>query len=132
MLGDEPILCTPVGGETGVALRALLGDMSTKGLVACSVAVGSYIHDRRAGDREVIATLPSANLDRHVIDDLISATPACGFGSPVVVICGSNLDANIEPTIYESVCHNLRAGASRLLICPVTICGLRWAEASRC
>src|SRR4051812_4695328 len=66
VLGEEPVLCTPIGGETGVALRALLGMLPVDGLLACSTANGSYVHDRRSGDREIVAAFPSVPLDRHV------------------------------------------------------------------
>jgi 1-phosphofructokinase len=112
VLGEIPLLCTPLGGETGVALRALLGDLPNDGFVACSATNGSYIHDRRAGEREEIALIPSSPLDRHVVDDLVSVTLACGLGSKIAVVCGTNLDANVEPSVFERVCRDLRASGT--------------------
>jgi len=115
VLGETPLLCTPIGGETGIALRALLGDLPADGFVTCSVSNGSYVHDRRSGEREVLAMLRSAPLDRHVVDDLVSATLACGLGAKVVVVCGSNLDSNVDPSVFERICRDLQAGGSTVV-----------------
>jgi 1-phosphofructokinase len=112
VLGDTPVLCTPIGGETGVALRALLGDLPTDGLLSCSLPNGSYVHDRRSGEREVVAQFPSGALDRHMEDDLVSLTLACGLGSAVVVVCGSNLDGNIDASVFQRVCANLQSSGT--------------------
>lgn len=108
-LGAPPVLCAPIGGETGDALGALLADLPSQGLVRCSVANSSYVHDRRSGEREEVAAIASAPLGRHVEDDLVSSILAFGLASTVVVMCGSNLDGNITPDVYERVCHDLRS-----------------------
>lgn len=108
-LGEPPVLCAPLGGETGTALRALLADLPDAGLVHCGVASSSYVHDRRSGERVEVAAIASAPLGRHVEDDLVSSILAFGLAAPVVVMCGSNLDGNITPDVYQRVCHDLRA-----------------------
>jgi 1-phosphofructokinase len=107
-LGERPLLCAPIGGETGDALRALLADLPQDGLVPCPVPNSSYVHDRRGGERVEVASIASPALGRHVEDDLVSSVLAFGLASPVVVVCGSNLDGNITPEVYERVCHDLR------------------------
>jgi 1-phosphofructokinase len=115
VLGERPVLCTPVGGETGTALRALLGDLSTDGLIECPTPNGSYVHDRRSGERVEIALLRPAPLDRHVVDDLVSITLATGMGTPVAVVCGSNLDMNVDVAVFERVCRDLRASGAAVV-----------------
>jgi len=115
VLGEAPVLCTPVGGETGTALRSLLGELCTDGLIDCPTPNGSYVHDRRSGERQEIALLRPAPLDRHVVDDLISITLANGMGSRVAVVCGSNLDMNIDAAVFERVCRDLRAGGAAVV-----------------
>jgi len=115
VLGEQAVLCTPVGGETGTALRALLGDLSTDGLIDSQTPNGSYVHDRRSGEREEIALLRPPPLDRHVVDDLISITLANGMGSSVAVVCGSNLDLNLDAAVFERVCRDLRAGGAAVI-----------------
>lgn len=73
-LGAKPILCAPLGGETGTIIEALTAqwgiDLATAGIAAASPA---YVHDRRKGDRETIAASPAPVLDRHERDDVYSA-----------------------------------------------------------
>ncbi len=114
-LGAVPVLCAPIGGETGTALRALLGDLPTDGLVPCSSANGAYVHDRREGERSEVAAFASVPLGRHAEDDLVSATIACALGEPVVAICGTNLEANVDPSVFQNVCHNLNQGGSTIV-----------------
>lgn len=109
VLGHEPLLCTPIGGETGTALRALLGGLPTDGLVPCPTANGSYIHDRRDGERAIVARVPSIPLDRHTLDDLVSATIACALRAGYLVMTGTNLDGNVDSAIFRRLCRDLRA-----------------------
>ncbi|MCB1000306.1 MAG: hypothetical protein KDB40_13505 [Acidimicrobiales bacterium] len=108
VLGDEPVLCTPVGGETGIALRALLGGLAADGLVPSPVANGAYVHDRRRGTRDELARVPSPALDRHTTDDLASAGLACGLRAGRLVMTGTNLDGNIDASVFGRLCHDLR------------------------
>lgn len=108
VLGHEPLLCTPIGGETGTALRALLGDLPTEGFVPAPTANGAYVHDRRDGEREELARVPSAPLDRHTVDELASATLACGLQTRRIVMTGTNLDGNIDPDLFARLCRDLR------------------------
>ena len=59
-LGARVSLCVPLGGETGAVLESLL---AVDGISVLSVdtegANGAYIHDRRGGEREVIAETSS-------------------------------------------------------------------------
>ncbi len=111
-LDVEPVLCAPVGGETGVAIRALLGGLAGSGLVACSSHNGAYVHDRRAGERDAVAEIPSHRLGRHAEDELVSVAIAEGLLSDAVVVCGSNLDGNVDPEMFERVCRDVRAGGA--------------------
>jgi 1-phosphofructokinase len=109
VLGHEPHLCTPIGGETGTALRALLGDLPTDGLVPAPTPNGAYIHDRRSGgERRVLAHVATPPLDRHTVDDLVSATLACALRAGHIVVTGTNLDGNIEPATFRRMCRDLR------------------------
>jgi 1-phosphofructokinase len=115
VLGEHPLLCTPLGGETGVAVRALLRDLPADGLVPSNVPNGGYVHDRRGGERHEIAMIRCGPLDRHTIDDLVSAMLACGIGAPVAVVCGTNADRNIEVGVFERICRDLRVGGTAVV-----------------
>lgn len=114
-LGAVPVLCAPIGGETGVALRSLLGDLPTSGLVACGAANGAYVHDRRTGERVAVAHVPSERLGRHVEDELVSSALAEALRADAVVVCGSNLDRSVDPDLFERVCRDAGAGGARVV-----------------
>lgn len=111
-LDAEPVLCAPLGGETGVAIRALLGDLAGSGLVPCFAHNGAYVHDRRGGERDPVAEIRSHRLGRHAEDELVSVAIAEGLQSDAVVVCGTNLDANVDPEMFERICRDVRAGGA--------------------
>lgn len=108
VLGADPVLCTPIGGETGTALRALLGGLPSEGFVSSPHPNGSYIHDRRGGERHEVAHIASAPLDRHTIDELVSVTFAGALRAGHVVLTGTNLDGNVDPSTFERLSRDLR------------------------
>lgn len=88
-LGGEPILCAPLGGESGVVLRALLeAENVPLREVSCSGSNGGYLHDRRSGERREIAQAPSARLSRHEQDELYSTALVTALECGVAVLCG--------------------------------------------
>jgi 1-phosphofructokinase len=88
-MGARPILCGFVGGETGSVLRPLLDELPGEVRAAeTSSSSGSYVIDRRAGEREMIAHAWSERPSRHEIDDLFSLTCAAALDSAVLVVCG--------------------------------------------
>jgi 1-phosphofructokinase len=115
VLGCAPLLCTPLGGETGVVLRALLCELPDDGLVDGEAANGSYIHDRRDGERTVLAEVGTTPLTRHTLDDLVSVTLACALRARVLVVCGTNLLENVSPDVYARVCADARATGTKVV-----------------
>src|SRR5262245_3916780 len=65
-LGCQVTLCASVGGEVGTVLACLL---ETEGVTVRAVArseeSGWYVHDRRDGQRVVVAEHPGAPMIRH-------------------------------------------------------------------
>ena len=88
-LGERPLLCAPVGGETGRALRGLIGEW---GIDLSPVKIEgrspSYVHDRRSGDRLVIAENEPPSLGRHEVDDLYGVFLDHALAAGVCVITG--------------------------------------------
>jgi 1-phosphofructokinase len=82
-------LCAPFGGEPGLVLRTLI---ASEGVTLKAVAAqgwnGSYVHDRRSGERQPIVQVPSPALTRHEVDDLDSAMVAAGLAAGVAVLSG--------------------------------------------
>ncbi len=78
-LGADPVLCGFIGGETGKVLQPLLDELpGSRRLVRTAAWSGSYVMDRRSGEREPIAFAWSAAPTRHEIDDLVSLTDDVG------------------------------------------------------
>ncbi len=84
-LGAKVSLCVPLGGETGTVLESLL---AVDGISVLSVetegANGAYIHDRRSGEREVIAE---------------TSSPSAGAGTSSMTSTGSPLAAGLDSDV---------------------------------
>src|SRR5689334_23980861 len=88
-LGATVTLCGPFGGETGTVVRDLTS-RADLALAAVPMAGsnGSYLHDRRGGDRREIATMRPTPLSRHDLDDLYGAALTGGLAADVTVLAG--------------------------------------------
>ena len=100
-LGAVPVLCAPLGGETGFVIRALMPTWGID-LVAVDIAAGSpaYVHDRRDWDRHTLAEVPPPILDRHERDDVYSAVLDRSLAAGVCVITGRTDDL-FPPDVYR-------------------------------
>lgn len=88
-LGEHPVLCAPVGGETG---RALWGLMTDWGIdfrpIVTDGASAARIHDRRSGQRDEIARAVPPALDRHELDDLYGKVLELALETRTCVVTG--------------------------------------------
>src|SRR5688572_2333959 len=74
VLGQQAILCSPLGGESGFVLRALIEEEGIElRAVATRGSNGCYVHDRRGGARDALVETPPTPLDRHELDDFYGA-----------------------------------------------------------
>jgi len=109
-LGARPTLCGFIGGETGTVLRPLLEQMDVElRLVETGEASGSYLHDRRGGEREPIAQSASLPPTRHEIDELFSSTVAAALGSGVLALCGPYPGEALPLEIYGNLVADVKA-----------------------
>jgi 1-phosphofructokinase len=101
-LGAEPVLCAPLGGESGIVLKALL---ETENLelrtVSCASPNGGYLHDRRGGDRREIANAVSARLTRHEQDDLYNTALVAALECGLVVLTGPAQEGIVDADMYR-------------------------------
>jgi 1-phosphofructokinase len=115
-LGARVSLCVPLGGETGAVLKPLL---ASDGITVLSVPTdrpnGAYIHDRRGGEREEIASTPSPTLTRHELDDLYGITLAAGLEADAVMVTGSANEGVLPPEVYRRLCRDLRRNGRPVL-----------------
>lgn len=88
-LGVETVLCATFGGETGRAIEALLTRWGSEVRPVSAMGWnGSYIHDRRSGERRVIAHRECDIRSRHEVDELYGTTFAAGLDADVAVLGG--------------------------------------------
>lgn len=109
-LEERPLLCGPLGGESGRVFRGLLGQF---GMDASTIDVAYrsqvIVSDRRSGDREVIAESPHITLERHEIDDMYGRLLEKALASGLCVITGQSEE--IFPLdFYRRLGHDLSAG----------------------
>jgi 1-phosphofructokinase len=116
-LGAWPVMCGLLGGETGDVLLALLEVLpGERRLVRTSGSSGSYITDRRGGQREVVATASRPTPGRHEVDDLVSATCAVALDSAVLVLCNPYPAEGLPEDVYETLVANVRAAGVPVIV----------------
>ena len=115
-LGAKVSLCVPLGGETGTVLNSLL---AVEGVSVLSVSTeganGAYVHDRRGGEREVIAETSSPVLARHELDDLYGVTLAAGLDADAVLVTGPRNEGVLPADVFERLCRDLRTNGRLVL-----------------
>ncbi|MDX6378939.1 MAG: 1-phosphofructokinase, partial [Gaiellaceae bacterium] len=111
VLGAEPVMCSPIGGETGDVLAHLVAGVGIR-MRAVDVAEpnGAYVNDRREAERQEIWRAPLRPLRRHEIDDLYTATLAESLDAGVCVLTGTYLEDGVLPeATFQRLAADLRA-----------------------
>jgi 1-phosphofructokinase len=109
-LGVRVVLCAGLGGESGDVLEHLIpGD----GLELRSVRLGSrngaYVHDRRKGDRTVVAQAPGGALDRHEHDALYELALTAGLEHGTALLSGPHDDRVVPAELYGRLTTDLQS-----------------------
>ncbi|MCV7282202.1 phosphofructokinase [Mycolicibacterium flavescens] len=114
-LGVPVVLCSALGGETGDVLGHLLpvNDVTVR-TVAVSARNGSYVHDRRSGEREVIAESAGSPLDRHELDSLYELTLTEGLTHGRVLLSGPQEDDVVPADLYRRLSTDLGANGCKV------------------
>jgi 1-phosphofructokinase len=116
-MGAFPILCGFVGGETGTLLRALIDGLPGEArLVDTATGSGSYVIDRRSGEREMIANAWSEPATRHEIDDLFSVACAAALDSKVLVVCGPVPSDAVPIDLYGTLVRDVRRHGTAVIV----------------
>ncbi|HEY6635463.1 MAG TPA: PfkB family carbohydrate kinase [Acidimicrobiia bacterium] len=109
-LGERPLLCGPLGGESGQVFMGLLAqwgmDLSP---IKVSAPTSIIISDRRSGDREVWAESPMQALERHELDDAYGRLLDHALGSSVCVVTGQP-NPIVPADTYRRLGHDLATG----------------------
>lgn len=116
-MGARPVLCGFIGGETGKVLHPLLDELpGDRRLVNTAAWSGSYVMDRRSGEREPIAYAWSAPPTRHELDDLVSLTTTAALTSEVLVVCGPVPEDSLPLETFGKLVADARVGDTRSIV----------------
>ena len=116
-MGAWPVLCCFLGGETGTTLTALLqGLPGERRVVGTAGTSGSYVIDRRGGERRVLATTLRVAPHRHEVDDLVAATCAAAIGSAALVVCNPYPPESLPNEAYETIVADVRAAGVPVIV----------------
>jgi 1-phosphofructokinase len=116
-LGAHPILCGFAGGETGRVLRPLLDRLPGENrLVETTTDSGSYVVDRREGERRLVAHAPSGAPSRHELDDLFSITCAAALESQVLVVCNPYPGDALPHEVYGNLVADARTNGTPVVV----------------
>jgi 1-phosphofructokinase len=108
-LGVEAVLCATLGGETGGLLRHLsVRERVRLASIAVAGSNGAYVHDRRTGERDAVATMPSSPLTRHEVDDLYGLALTEGLAADLTVLTGPQDDDVVPDDVYRRLAGDLR------------------------
>ncbi len=128
-LGGEVVLCSSFGGESGTVIRSLLErwGIDVRAVDAAGWN-GSYLHDRRSGERHPLAEMGPFGRSRHEVDELYGTALVAGLEADIVVLGGpENLtiarpDApDVVPLeIYTRLARDLRRNGTRVI---ADLCG---------
>ncbi len=115
-LGAAPVLCGLCGGETGAVLRGLLADWpGERRFVDTATASGSYVVDRRSGQRRVVAHAPAEPPSRHEADDLIAVATAAALEAGSLVVCNPYPGDALALELYAQLVTDARANGASVL-----------------
>lgn len=116
-LGAEPIVCAPLGGESGTVIEHLLRDeeipLRRIDTVSRSAA---YVHDRRGGDRLPVSEQQSSPLDRHELDDVLDVSLANGVECGTTVVTGTANRRVLPASAFERLVTDLRSLGVRTIV----------------
>jgi 1-phosphofructokinase len=116
-LGAEPVLCGFAGAEPGVPLEALLEQLPGElRLVRTAGPTGTYVVDRRGGERRMVATALSPAPSRHEVDDLFSVTAAAAVASDVLVVCNPFPGDALPLELYGDLVADARGNGTPVLV----------------
>lgn len=108
ILDVDVTLCATVGGESGTLVRAIVEADGVDAMwIDTEAANGAYIHDRRGGERRVVADMPATALSRHDVDDLYGLALTTGLEADVCVLGGPSDESVISAETYGRLAADL-------------------------
>ncbi|MGF9648308.1 PfkB family carbohydrate kinase [Pseudarthrobacter oxydans] len=115
-LGAEVTMCAVFSGESGRILQHLIDDEGVKVLpVSGEGNSGAYVHDRRSGERDVVAESPGHRLTRHELDELYGLTLQAGMKAGTVILSGTGREDSVPPDMYRRLTADLRTAGCTVI-----------------
>jgi 1-phosphofructokinase len=109
-MGAWPVLCSLIGGETGILLEPLLEQLpGERRLVRTESSSGCFVTDRRSGERVPVAQAYVEPPSRHECDDLVAATTAAALEADLLAICNPFPGDAVPLDVYGDLVANARA-----------------------
>ena len=109
-LGLPVKLCGCFGGETGLVLQSLVQREGVEmHVVSAEVPNAAYVHDRRSGERDVVAEMDPPSLSRHEVDELYGAVILEALEADVCVLTGTPSPEVVPVDVYRRLADDLRA-----------------------
>lgn len=116
-LGVRVVLCAGLGGETGSVLGHLIPQEGVElRTVELSSRNGGYVHDRRDGDRTVVAHSPGGALDRHEHDALYELALSLGLEHGAALLSGPHEDRVVPAELYGRLTADLQSNGCRVAV----------------
>jgi 1-phosphofructokinase len=116
-LGVSVTMCSVLTGEIGRTLRHLLED---EGITIAGVeraGLGSaYVHDRRDGERRIVAESDGDPLGRHELDELYGLALREGLASRLVILSGPVGEDALPADTYRRLATDLRKGGAKVVV----------------
>jgi 1-phosphofructokinase len=101
-LGHDPVVCAPIGGESGKTLLGLTGEWGIRLQAVETVdETAAYVHDRRDGDRRELARSRTPSLRRHEADALYDRFLELALDAGRCVITGPERDGALPEDLYR-------------------------------
>jgi 1-phosphofructokinase len=110
-LDHQPVVCAPLGGETGRTLLGLISEWGVRVHPVTTIAdTPAYVHDRRGGDRVEIARSRPPSLRRHEADELYDRFLGFALEAGRCVVTGPERDGTLPMTLFRRLGSDLDAG----------------------
>lgn len=116
-VGATVTMCSVLSGESGRILRHLIADEGIK-LVAVQREGegGAYVHDRRSGERVIVAETGGDPLSRHDLDELYGITLRHGLSADLIILSGPAGEHALPADVYRRLAADLRAAGKRVVV----------------
>ena len=116
-VGATVTMCSVLSGESGRVLRHLIAD---EGITLVEIVRegegGAYVHDRRSGERFIVAETGGDPLSRHDLDELYGITLRRGLDADLVILSGPAGEDALPADVYRRLAADFRTAGKRVVV----------------